>query len=46
MLMGFIKTTYVGIVSLLILAAASALIGFTAAICYSITLYAFKFWSF
>lgn len=46
MLMAFIKTTYVGVVSLLILAAASALFGFTAAICYSIAKYAFTFWSF
>lgn len=46
MLMTFIKTTYVAIASLLILAAASAVFGFTAAICYSITKYAFTFWSF
>ena len=46
MLMTFIKTTYVGVVSLLILAAASALFGFTAAICYSIAVYAFNFWNF
>jgi hypothetical protein len=46
MLMKIVKAAYAVALGLLLLAATSAVIGFTLGFCYSIIKYAFTFWSF
>lgn len=44
--MKIVKAAYAVALGLLLLAATSAVIGFTLGFCYSIAVYAFNFWKF